>query len=308
LWIDSVAGPAIYCLRILMATSMAGVFGASMTHVSRLAPPVRMAEMIGTLGTSGFIGMLVGPLLADWVCRVPPEGHIRKGQLDALFLFAAALCSVGFVCAWASTRDAEHKPPRWRAPLAAILLRYSPGPLLLVAVAVGAGVNLPGTFLRTYAAELGIESIGLFFAVYAVTAFATRLATRRFPERFGGRAVIAVGLAALVASILMYLAVFDWRFLVLPGAAGGAAHALLFPAVVGGVGMAFPTRYRGLATTLALAFFDAGTLLGAPSIGASLRLSRLQGWPAYPTTFCLVAGALTVVGGVFLAGSFRRGK
>lgn len=305
-FITTVDGPAIYLLRFVQAASMAGVFGASMTHVSRLAPPIRMAEMIGTLGTSGFIGLLLGPQIADWICASAPETPISRGQLDLLFSVSAALCTVAIVCAICSTHGSEHDPPRRHPPLAALLWRYSSGLLLVVCAAVGAGLNLPGTFLRVFAVERGVEKIGLFFAVYAVTGFLTRLATRRVPERFGNRAIIIVGLALLVAGTLLYLVVENQWLLAIPGAAGGIAHALLFPSVVAGVSTAFPARYRGLGTTLALFCFDAGTLLGAPAIGASLKICRQAGWSPYPTTFALVALVLAAVGIVYWAGS--RGK
>src|SRR4029077_1672514 len=105
---------------------------------------------------------------------------------------------------------------------------------------------LPGTFLRVFAADRAIEQVWLFFAVYATTGFLTRLATRRWPERFGNRVMILVGMSMLVTSILLYLVVHSFWLLAIPGAAGGIAHALLFPSVVAGVGTSFPARYRGL--------------------------------------------------------------
>ena len=48
--------------------------------------------------------------------------------------------------------------------LFALMRRYHPGVIMLVASAVGAGVSVPNTFLRTYAAEIDIPQIGLFFA------------------------------------------------------------------------------------------------------------------------------------------------
>lgn len=304
--ITSVESPAIYLLRIGLAASTAGVFGASMTHVSRLAPPQRMAEMIGTLGTSGFIGLFFGPQLGDWICATAPGEPIARSQLNLLFLVSASLCGTGVLGAICSTHGAEHDPPRRHPPMAALIWRYSPGLLLIVAVAIGAGVNLPGTFLRVFAEDRGIKTVGLFFAVYAVTGFLTRIATRRFPERFGNRTIILTGLVALVASILLYLVVDNVWLLAIPGAVGGIAHALLFPAVVAGVSTAFPARYRGLGTTLALSFFDAGTLFGAPAIGASLKICRTLDWPPYATTFALVSLVLAMLGVVYWAGTRGR--
>ena len=43
--INSSTGPAIFLLRILMQTSVAGIFGASITYISRRVPPARMERM-----------------------------------------------------------------------------------------------------------------------------------------------------------------------------------------------------------------------------------------------------------------------
>ncbi|MGC3966932.1 MAG: hypothetical protein QM775_06045 [Pirellulales bacterium] len=58
--VSTVESPWIYLLRIAYQSSLAGIFGASIAYVSGRAPIARMAEVIGTLGTSGFIGMMLG--------------------------------------------------------------------------------------------------------------------------------------------------------------------------------------------------------------------------------------------------------
>ena len=75
------------------------------------------------------------------------------------------------------------------------MLRYNPGIILAIGVAMGMGLGLPSTFLRTYATELGIPRIGLFFLVYSIAAIAIRVPTRRWTERFGPRRIILVGMA-----------------------------------------------------------------------------------------------------------------
>jgi MFS family permease len=295
--INSSTGPAIFLLRILMQTSVAGIFGASITYISRRVPPARMAEIVGTLGTSGFIGILVGPQVADWICA---GETIERGQLDLLFLTSASLISVAFVAAWGATRGQSIKPIRRRSPnLFALMRRYHPGVIMLVAAAVGAGVSVPNTFLRTYAAELQIQQIGLFFGTYAITAFTVRMLTRRQFERRGNRFWVMWGLAALVCSMLLYLTVQTTWQLMIPGSMAGVAHALLFPSVVAGGSTAFPARYRGLGTTLMLGMFDTGALVGAPAVGGILHFARHYGFPAYPMMFSVVALAMTLIAIIF---------
>src|SRR5690606_29925890 len=101
------------------------------------------------------------------------------------------------------------------------------------------------------------------------------------------------------ASMLLYpLAMNEWT-LAIPAGVAGFAHALLFPAVIGGGSISFPTRFRGLGATLMFAMFDLGNLVGQPAVGGMLELSRAVGLPAYPTMFVSMALILTSVAAIY---------
>ena len=202
LWITSPTGIAIFAVRILMQTSIAGIFGASITYISRRVPPSRMAEIIGTLGTSGFVGFLVGPQLGDWICR---GSVIQREQLDQLFLTAAGMATAGLVAVWWVTQGKTIQSKRRQPRAVRLVRRYNPGFLMLVAMTVGAGITIPHTFLRTYAADRQISQIGIFFIVYACTAFIVRISARRLFEKYGNRPWVVCGLALLATSMIFYL-------------------------------------------------------------------------------------------------------
>jgi MFS family permease len=297
--IQTHSGPAVYLLRVGYCSALAGIFGSSMTFVAGRAPVARMAEMIGMLGTAGFLGIVLGTQLGDLLLGTPT---IERWQVDRMFVVAGtlALCAIPF----AGLATAGHRPggpPRRRTPLVWLLRRYNPGTVLLVGIAMGAGIGLPGVFLRTYAAGLDISRIGLFFAVYAPAAITTRLLTRRLPEQLGLPTMILIGLCMLAVSQLFFLTVGrEWQ-LILPGIGYGIAHAILFPATVAAGSQAFPRRNRGLGTVLMLATFDAGQLIGAPMAGAIVHFSHLLGLPAYPTLFVSVAVLMSLVALTYLA-------
>ena len=168
-------------------------------------------------------------------------------------------------------------------------------PVYVFSLAIGMGLGLPAIFLRSYAAELHIPRIGLFFLVYAIAAIVMRVVTRRWPERFGNRPIILLGLAGMAASMAMFLLVHaEWQ-LVLPAVGFGCANAILFPSVVAAGSVTFPLRHRGLATLLVLAALDVGQLVGAPMAGAVLQYSETAGLPPYPTMFLTMAGLLALV-------------
>lgn len=284
-------GPALFALRIVLSTGVAGVLGASTTYVSLRAPANRLAEVIGTLGTSGFLGMMLGSLLGDALCAGPHDAlGIRR-----LFLAAAALGAVSFVGSLFALAVERPRPRRRQAPPLRTLRRYHPGPVAVLAVAIGVGLCWPHTFLRPFTETLGISGIAVFFWAYSPVAFLTRLVTRSLPDRLGVRPMLLAGMALMIASQLVNpLIGAGWQLLV-PAALLGMAHATLYPAMMAGGTGGFPERYRGLATAMMLGLLDIGYLIGPPLVGTTLTASRSAGWPAYPVMFLAVAALLTCV-------------
>lgn len=304
-WVTTIDTPTVYVLRILYCIAVAGVFGSSITFISHTIPVPRMAEVLGTLGTSGFLGMAIGPALGDWLAGdlVAASLAERTVAMHNMFFLSAGLGMFALVAAAWATRGSAAPEPRRRPPTFWLLRRYHPGALLAVGFAMGVLITLPSTFLRAYTHDLGIGEMQLFFFVYTPTAFIARLATRRMSADFGIRPVILTGLALGAASAMSYLAVDREAMLALPAVLAGFSHALLFPTLMAGGAMAFPDRHRGLATTLMLASMDVGTLIGSPLVGGTVELARDLGLPAYPTTFGVVA---TLVAAAFLA--YARGS
>ncbi|MEZ6070540.1 MAG: MFS transporter [Pirellulales bacterium] len=302
LLVTHVDGPLVFAVRVLLNVSIAGCFGASISYITRTAPLARMAEVVGTLGSSGFVGMITGPALGDLIFG---PGPVEPQHIRWMFAVAAGLAGVSFVLAWFATLGQTVPPRRRRPPIAGVLRRYHPGAVLAVGIAMGFGIGLPGVFLRPFSAQLEISGMAWFFTVYALVAFAMRMAVRRLPERIGNRPMVLMGLGFLAAGMLAFLLVHNEWQLVFPAVAIATSHAMLFPSVVAEVNSAFPGRYRGLATTLILGMVDIGTLVGAPTIGAIVRIASLAGAPPYPSAF--ITAALLLAGiGVFYAVAGRR--
>jgi MFS family permease len=298
LTIKSVDGWAIYLLRIGYQSCLAGFFGASIAYISGRAPIARLAEVIGTLGTSGFVGMMIGSRLG---AHLLGAGTATRAQIDSLFIASAAAGALAFVCAFMATLGQVRKVhTRKHPPLWWLLRRYNPGLILLMSVATGMGLNLPTVFLRPYMVDIGMpDGVEYFFTFYPPIAFASRLLLRRFPDRFGIRPMVALGLAGVVIGTLLFMASYRLWLLLLPAVFLGVAHASLFPAVVAGASGAFPGRYRGLGTTLVLAMFDVGVLIGSPLAGQIISTADHLGWPKYPTMFTAISALLTLCGIVY---------
>jgi MFS family permease len=262
-----------------------------------------MAEMIGMVGTAGFLGQVLGTQVGDLLLGTDAIGPT---EVRRMFLVAGGLgfCSAAFAAL--ATRGQTRPTPQPRPPLVQLLRQYHPGPVFVVGVAMGISLGMPGTFLRTYTDELDIQRIGTFFGVYAATAIVTRVLTRRLPQRLGTTPMILCGLGMLAVSQFLLMLVRSEPWLAVPGIGYGIGHALLLPSVVAAGSRTFPDRHRGLGTTVILATWDLGTLVGAPVIGGIHRGSTLLGLQPYPTVFLSLATLLTGVG-LFFAWT-QRGK
>jgi MFS family permease len=96
LFLRSAYSPSIFVTRTLMQASLAGMFGSSITFVSLRVPPPRLAEMVGALGTSGFLGILAGPLISDALSLARSDGAKPSGAgLGNAGLGGAGLGGVG---------------------------------------------------------------------------------------------------------------------------------------------------------------------------------------------------------------------
>jgi predicted MFS family arabinose efflux permease len=246
--------------------------------------------------------MMGGTLLGDLIFR----GDDLAASVETMFYCAAGLAATSAAFCWLATRG--HEPPRRRrrAPLWAIVRRYHPGALLLVCVAVGIGSGIPQNFLRPYTTELGIADMMVYFWVYAPTAFAVRWSIRGLPERVGIRPMIVAGMGMLAVSMLLYLVVVDKWMLAVPAVVAGAAHAMLFPAAVGGGSTAFPARHRGLGVTLIFAMMDFGILIGSPLAGLVLEGARATGMAPYSVMFTAMAGLMAAACTYYLLMSHPR--
>ena len=117
--------------------------------------------------------------------------------------------------------------------------------------------------------------------------------------------MILLGICGLVASQLTFLLVSDELHLLLPGIGYGVFHAILFPSIIAAGSRRAPQHHRGMATSLTLAVWDAGALVGAPAAGAIVQYGGDAGLPPYPTMF-VALGAVMLAAAVFYGLTCRR--
>jgi MFS family permease len=260
--------------RLLVGAGEGAMMAATVLWLLRLAGPQRRGQALGHIGLANYVGLTVGPPLADalGLARAP------------VFALAALLPLAGVLLATRAERPAVERthtaaPPE-RGELAEVLW---PG-VALTLVNVGYVA-----FLAFGGATAGTALVVPLFAAGVV---ATRTLGAHVPDRLGGRRTVLLA-TPIAASGLLVVAL-----------AGGTAIALVGTVLlalgqgfaVPGLGLlalaGVPGERHGAAAGIFFAFFDAGVGLGGPLAGVVARLTTAQGALAAAAGVVLCAGVL----------------
>jgi MFS family permease len=294
---------AIWLARIAYSTGLAGMFSCSIVHIQNQVPAHRRTEVIGSLGSSGFVGTILGTQLSDLAFDILPPGTPR---FVAMFGGAAGMGLIHAIVVFFLTRHDVHPRPTNAPGPFRLLFRHWPGPVVLVAIAQGTSFVVTTLFLTRYATAMHLSGIALFFLIYSLTAFACRWIFRDWGTSFGRHQMVLWGLAGLTAGQFLFLLVTSDVLLILPGVVCGFGHALLFPAVVSIGAGRFPVKYRGSGTTLVLGFTELGTALAAPLLGMLIDSGNADGGTRGFSWMFMAAGATAGIAGVFYAATAAR--
>jgi MFS family permease len=290
----------LYAARIAFAIGLAGMFTCSIVHIQNQVPSYRRTEVIGSLGSSGFVGMIAGSQLGDWIFNAFANGHT---QFLVLFGTAALLGVIYLAIVVTLTWRDGHQQPKEAPAAHRLIFRYWPGAVVLVAIMMGVGFAVTTVFLTRFATHLDLKrGIGTFFTGYALAAFTFRIGGRDWSRTIGRHRMILIGLAGHTIGNLMFpLVTREWHFL-FPAALCGLGHALLFPAVVSLGAGSFPREYRGTGTTIVLGFTEVGAMLSAPVLGWIIEyFGALYGNAAGFHAMFYTAAAFACGTGVFYA-------
>lgn len=257
----------LFAARLAFTTGLTTLFSCSMAHIQNEAPPSHRTEVIASLGSSGFLGLMVGTIAADAIFRVFP------GQTDATFqaLFSAAMiCGILYVVIVTALTRKDAKPDQSHPPrnVLALLREYFPGPVIYCGFFMGGGFAVSSNFLARFVDARGFSGISWFFVAYALSAFTFRIVSRTWSRRFGRHRLILIGMTAQSIGFIAIPFVLSEWMLSIPAVAIGFGHALLFPAVVSLGTATYPQQYRGTGTTLILGTFELGQLVISPLAGA----------------------------------------
>jgi len=258
-------------VRALQGIGTSLFFVASFSYVVDIIPPARRGWALGIYGISGFVSTAVAPLIGEWV--------VRTAGFRALFILSAVLALVPAILVWPlpETLRSHGLPGRLapgavRAAMEDVLHRH-----MLVTMSFGLGAGTIFAFLPTFAEDLGVTTLALFYTAYSLAAIAVRLAGGRLIDTRGPRTVIVPSMLvqAVATGLLALLGVLVTRssatpvvpVLVVAGLMSGGAHGFLYPALAALVTEATPADRRAAAVGVFSGVLLVGQAAGAFTFG-----------------------------------------
>jgi len=285
----TVAGsvPVLALVRLIQGLAFSTFFVGAFSYVVDIIPPKQRGWALGIYGVSGFVATAFAPLVGEWI--------VRRWSFRTLFVISAVLAVGTVALVWPmreARRDAVLRlaPGRMRAALEDVVRLP-----MLVSVFFGLGSGTIFAFLPTFAEDLGVTTLSLFYTGYAAAAIAVRIAGGRLIDTLGRRAVIVPSMFVQASGTLLLaaLGVLVTRSSVTPvvpslvvvGLIAGGAHGFLYPGLAALVTDDTPEERRASVVGLFSAMFLVGSTVGA----------FVFGWVAHAAGYAVMWSALTVL-------------
>jgi MFS family permease len=283
-------------VRGLQGIGFSMFFVASFSYVLDIIPPAQRGWALGIYGVSGFVSTAIAPLFGEWI--------IRTVGFRVLFVLSALLGMSTLALVWpmreaprgASVGPLRLAPGAVRAALEDVLHRH-----MFVTMFFGLGSGTVFAFLPTFAEDLGVTTLSLFYTAYSLAAIGIRIVGGRLIDTHGRRAVIVPSMfvQATATGVLALLGVLVTRTSVTPvlpvlfvaGLLSGGAHGFLYPGLAALVTDTTPAARRAAVVGIFSAMFLTGQTIGAFSFGwIANALGYGSMWAAL--TALLLAGCL----------------
>jgi MFS family permease len=226
--------PLLALVRSAQGVGFSAYFVAAFSYVLDLVPPARRGWALGIYGVSGLLATALAPLLGEWI--------IRRAGFRPHFVVCALFVAVAAAFVWTlrerargESRSAEGFP--WeRGALDDVLHRH-----MAVTLVFGLGTGSVFAFLPTFAEQLGVRTLSLFYTGYCAAAIGARVFGGTLIDVRGRRAVIvpAMFLQASATSLLAALGLTVTAasgtpavpVLLASGVMSGGAHGFLYPSL-----------------------------------------------------------------------------
>ncbi len=273
-------------LRIVHGIGLAICFTAIFTFIVDLIPVNRLNEGIGMFGTSGLIGMAIGPLIAEPI--------LQNFGFPAFFLIASGLAGAALLLQLPIS-DKHHLQQAEAQPSPSFFALLKTRKQLVcggLALLFGFGLAATASFIAPFAQKQELSYISLYYVAYSFAAVGVRFLAGRMADRVGENQIIPWGLSLAAVGLLLVPLVHGNLLLLTVGFIFGIGHGLLFPALNAMAVRDEPYAVRGKVTGIFTGGIDAGVFCGALILGV---IGEMAGFTAL-----FICAGLIVLSGLYL--------
>lgn len=270
-------------LRIVHGIGLAICFTAVFTFILDLIPEGRLNEGIGMFGTSGLLGLAIGPAIAELV--------MKTFGYSAFFLTASGLAALGLLL-HLPVADRHHQQPQLDSPSPSFFTLLKQRKQLIcggLALLFGFGLAATGSFIAPLAQERQLSFISFYYIAYSCAAVGVRFVAGRLADRLGEKQIIPWGLILAASGLLLMPLVHSNLPLLALGFIFGIGHGLLFPSLNAMAVRNEPYAVRGKITGIFTGGIDAGIFCGSLLLGV---IGELAGY----SVLFICAGLVVLTG------------
>jgi predicted MFS family arabinose efflux permease len=279
---DSIA--LLVLMRLLLGAAEAVFFVGGMAAATDLAPERRRGEAISLISTSLYLGVAIGPFLAEWL-------YTASGY-PAIWIVATVISVAAVGLSWAAPETLPPAARRQPDATGSLLPRRGLVPGLLVLCGAW-GMGAYFAFLPLLGDELGLDGVGGYLAAFALVVIGLRIAFARLPDQLGparlsGTALVFSATGMVIAGLFptepgLWVATLVFA----------TGVAFTFPAIVALSVLGVPADERGAVVGTTSLFLDVAFGLSPALLGL------MAGATGYPATF-LVSGVVAATGATWL--------
>ena len=273
-------GVLVVIARLFQGIGQAITLTAFWTYIADRIPAENRAQGIALFGISGLLPMGIAPAIGDRILTT-------HWGYQGLFFVAASFAMIAFVLSLFLERSGVNvgaTTTGFRSVLRSEALR----PVWLATAFLSIAFTTTFIFIKTYVTTTGLNSVGPFFAAFALSAVVWRLVFGKVPDRVGPKRIVGPGLALYAAGLAIVGLVGGTGGLAVGGLVTGLGHGITYPVVLAIATMRAPVGDRGTVTATFTAVFDLVLFSVAPILGLVI------GAFGYPAMFLIVAIALLV--------------
>lgn len=279
-WVPSVL--FLLLLRLVHGLGWGACTTAAGTIAADIIPKKKLGEGMGYFGIASTIAMAIAPALGLGILAKFHDNFTYLFALSTSMIIIAVIISLNIRYIKISKENNESKGSLFETNA------FKPSSVaLFIGMTYGAIVS----FIALYAYQRGIENIGPFFTVMAVTMIISRPISGRLADKKGFSTVIIPGIISVLITMLLFSQANNLFMFLLGGIIYGIGFGSVTPSLQAMAVQKLSPQRRGAANGTFYSAFDlgigAGSILGG-IVAQALSYSQMYLTASLPAGIALV--------------------